>query len=105
MPRRKSTSIFGNRGLLEVLVAVDEAGSTLRAADVLGISQPNVSRAIARLEKIAGTKLFERRPGHRRVSATILGAFAVSRARSILADMQEADDAFNRVRDALDKMG
>ena len=45
---------------VSVLVAVVEAGSFIRAAEALGITQPAVSRAIARLEARIGVRLLDR---------------------------------------------
>jgi DNA-binding transcriptional LysR family regulator len=45
---------------IRVLVAVVEAGSFVRAATTLGITQPAVSRAIARLEARIGVRLLDR---------------------------------------------
>ena len=45
---------------IEVLVAAVEAGSFVRAAESLGITQSGVSRAVARLERRVGVRLFER---------------------------------------------
>jgi DNA-binding transcriptional LysR family regulator len=45
---------------VSVLAAVAEAGSFVRAAETLGITQPAVSRAIARLEARIGVRLLDR---------------------------------------------
>src|SRR5277367_5756680 len=45
---------------VSVLIAVVEAGSFVRAAEALGITQPAVSRAIARLEARIGVRLLDR---------------------------------------------
>jgi DNA-binding transcriptional LysR family regulator len=45
---------------ISVLIAVVEAGSFIRAAEALGITQPAVSRAIARLEARIGVRLLDR---------------------------------------------
>src|SRR5271154_4424219 len=43
-----------------VLIAVVEAGSFVRAAKGLGLTQSGVSRAVARLEDRLGVRLFQR---------------------------------------------
>lgn len=45
---------------LEVLRAVIEAGSFVRAGDALGLTQSAVSRAVARLEHRVGVRMFRR---------------------------------------------
>src|ERR1700753_3442036 len=45
-----------------VLVAVVEAGTFVRAAEALGLTQSGVSRAIARLQEAGGVRLLPRRP-------------------------------------------
>lgn len=52
----------GKDGLdgLGVLRAVVEAGSFLRAGQALGLTQPAVSRAVARLEARVGVRMFQR---------------------------------------------
>lgn len=49
-----------NLALLDAFAAVMQTGSTTRAAELLGISQPAVSRALMRLEDTTRLKLFER---------------------------------------------
>ena len=62
-------------------LAVAKAENFTAAAQELGISQPALSRIIAKLEKIVGEPLFERRP--RGVKLTDLGSFFMSRANQI----------------------
>ncbi len=47
---------------VDVLSAVVEAGSFNRAGAALGLTQPAVSRAIARLEERLGIRIFDRSP-------------------------------------------
>jgi DNA-binding transcriptional LysR family regulator len=49
-----------NLALIETFSAVMKTGSTTKAAAILGISQPAVSRAMRRLEDTTKLKLFER---------------------------------------------
>jgi DNA-binding transcriptional LysR family regulator len=80
---------------LEILRLVIERGTITRVAEDLGVSQPAVSKAIQRLEKGLGFKLFEHRRGrssptheamefYDTVKATLAGASRLAeRAREI----------------------
>ena len=62
----------------------------LAAAETLGIAQPALTRAIARLEKRFGGKLFERLPTG--VRPTPLGAAAAELARGVLREIEAAEE-------------
>jgi DNA-binding transcriptional LysR family regulator len=49
-----------NSRQVELFAAVMKAGSVSRAAELLGVTQPGVSRAIAELERALGFRLFDR---------------------------------------------
>ncbi|QCK84757.1 LysR family transcriptional regulator [Phreatobacter aquaticus] len=49
-----------NHRQLETFAAVMRAGTASRAADILGVTQPAVSRSLAELEKALGFQLFAR---------------------------------------------
>jgi DNA-binding transcriptional LysR family regulator len=68
---------------LEHLVAVCSAGSFSGAAKQLRISQPTLSKSIARLEKQLGLKLFDRSGGSAR--PTVYGHAAAEHAAGLLA--------------------
>ena len=68
---------------LEHLVAVCSAGSFSGAAKQLRISQPTLSKSIARLEKHLGLKLFDRGGGSAR--PTVYGHAAAEHAAMLLA--------------------
>lgn len=68
---------------LDTLVAVVRAGGMRKAAAVLNLSQPAVSKAIAELEGALGLKLLER--GRRGVEPTTFGTALVRRAE-VMAD-------------------
>jgi DNA-binding transcriptional LysR family regulator len=76
---------------LGVFVRAAESGSFSRAARELGLSQPSVSRIIGELETRLGVKLLLRTT--RRISVTDAGALFLDRAREILAELEDAEDA------------
>jgi DNA-binding transcriptional LysR family regulator len=76
---------------LTVFVRAAESGSFSRAARELGLSQPSVSRIIGELESRLGVKLLLRTT--RRITATDGGALFLDRAREILAEIEDAEDA------------
>src|SRR3982751_3044808 len=75
--------------LLPVLVAIHEHGSVSAAAQRLGLSQPRVSTALAKLRHKYGDPLFHR-SGH--------GMKATPRMRALIQPLREAlarmDDTF-----------
>jgi DNA-binding transcriptional LysR family regulator len=76
---------------LTVFVRAAESGSFSRAARELGLSQPSVSRIIGELEARLGVKLLLRTT--RRITVTDAGALFLDRAREILAEIEDAEDA------------
>jgi len=83
---------------LQVFVRAAESGSFSRAARELSLSQPSVSRIIGELEARLGVKLLLRTT--RRITVTDAGALFLDRAREILAEIEDAEDAA-RGRDSL----
>jgi DNA-binding transcriptional LysR family regulator len=76
---------------LAVFVRAAESGSFSRAARELGLSQPSVSRIIGELETRLGVTLLLRTT--RRITVTDAGALFLDRAREILAEIEDAEDA------------
>ena len=76
---------------LTVFVRAAESGSFSRAARELRLSQPSVSRIIGELEARLGVTLLLRTT--RRITVTDAGALFLDRAREILAEMEDAEDA------------
>ncbi|MDE0407604.1 MAG: LysR family transcriptional regulator [Alphaproteobacteria bacterium] len=83
--------MFERRSDLVRLLAVADAQRIVTAADRLAMTQPALSRVIARLEREFGGRLFERVPSG--VRPTRLGAVAVERARRILRETDEGEAA------------
>lgn len=73
---------------LQAMVAVVEQGSFRAAAVTLNISQPALSRRIAKLERALNVQLFERTT--RRVATTLVGREFFSKAQEILDGVQRS---------------
>ena len=76
---------------LSVFTRVAESGSFSRAGRELGLSQPSVSRIIGELEARLGVTLLLRTT--RRITVTDAGALFLDRAREILGQIEDAEDA------------
>lgn len=76
---------------LQVFVRAAESGSFSRAARELSLSQPSVSRIIGELEARLGVTLLMRTT--RRITVTDAGALFLDRAREILSQVEDAEDA------------
>lgn len=71
-----------------VIAAVVESGSFVRAGEALGMTQPGVSRAVARLERRLGVRLFDRTP--RAVALTDEGRRFYEEVRPLLDRIEDA---------------
>jgi len=76
---------------LVAFVRAGETGSFSRVARELGVSQPSISRMVANLEARLGVKLLLRTTRH--VAPTDAGRTFLKRARQILGDLDEAENA------------
>jgi DNA-binding transcriptional LysR family regulator len=76
---------------LELLAAVAETGSFVRAGERVGLTQSGVSRAVARLEGQVGVRLFDRNA--RAVVLTDEGRRFHERVAPLLASLTEAVDS------------
>lgn len=76
---------------MAVFVRVADTGNLSRAARELNLSQPSVTRIVGTLEARLGTKLLLRTT--RSMSLTDAGTLYLERARYLLAEMEEADQA------------
>ena len=79
--RKESGAVMELRVLRYFLAVVREESIT-RAAEVLHISQPTLSRQMAQLEETVGVKLFSR--GTRKISLTNEGILLRRRAEEIV---------------------
>lgn len=75
--------------LLRTFVAVSDAGSFTRAAEMVGRTQSAISLQMKRLEDLAGCSLFER--GSRGVVPTRSGLQLLTHARRVVTLLEEAD--------------
>jgi len=73
---------------LEHFLAVSETQNFTRAAELISLSQPAISRSIQRLEEEFALPLFERQS--RKVTLTEAGEMFLPRARQVLALINEA---------------
>jgi DNA-binding transcriptional LysR family regulator len=78
---------------LELFVQVAETGSLSRAAEALDLSNAAASRHLQALEGRLGARLVERNT--RRLYLTDTGQEFFSRAKTVLADLKDAEDAVN----------
>jgi DNA-binding transcriptional LysR family regulator len=76
---------------MAVFTRVADSGSLSRAARELGLSQPSVSRIVSALEARLGTTLLLRTT--RSIALTDAGALYLERARRLLAEVEEAEQA------------
>jgi len=78
---------------IELFVQVAETGSLSRAAEALGLSNAAASRHLSALEERLSARLVERNT--RRLYLTDTGQEFFTRARAILAELQDAESAVN----------
>ncbi|GLS44236.1 LysR family transcriptional regulator [Methylobacterium brachythecii] len=76
---------------LRLFVEIARTGSFSKGAKAMRLSQPTASRIIALLEEQLGTVLFSR--STRALTLTDPGSAYLARVQSILASLEEADDA------------
>ncbi|OLT11035.1 hypothetical protein BJF79_24790 [Actinomadura sp. CNU-125] len=81
--------------LLRFFVAIIDHGGVTRAAEALYVAQPSVSQALRTLEQRLGVVLFER--VGRGLRLTDAGRELEVRARSVLAEVDEARERVGRV--------
>ena len=95
-PKTGNVAMFERRTDLTRLIAVAETGRIGLAAERCNVTQPTLTRDIARLEARLGGRLFERLPDG--VRLTPLGQTALGHARLILAAACDAKRAVDAAR-------
>ncbi|WP_186419454.1 LysR substrate-binding domain-containing protein [Bosea sp. CS1GBMeth4] len=86
-----------NSRQLETFAAVMKAGTISRAAELLGVTQPGVSRTIAELERSLGFRLFDRI--RNRIVATPEGKLFYTEVEASFLGMDTLRAAAARIRD------
>lgn len=81
---------------LRVFVRIAEAGTFGKAADQLSLPRSTASKLIQDLEQHLGTKLIQRTT--RSITVTPEGAQYYERARRLITDLEEMDDAAGQAR-------
>jgi LysR family hydrogen peroxide-inducible transcriptional activator len=84
---------------LQYVVAVADARSFRRAAELCRVSQPTLSAQVAELEAAIGVRVFDR--DRRKVLVTPTGQEIVTRAKRILVDGNDLIEAAARHKDPL----
>jgi LysR family transcriptional regulator for metE and metH len=74
---------------LHLMLAIEETGSVTRAAELLGLTQPALSRQIREAERRLGTSLYER--VNKRLRLTPAGDCLLQSAKRILRDLDRAE--------------
>jgi DNA-binding transcriptional LysR family regulator len=80
---------------LRYFLAVEETRHFTQAADILGVSQPTLSKQIHSLESTLGAPLFER--VRNAVALTAAGETLLPHARRMIADADAAKDAVQEI--------
>ncbi|MCM2339722.1 LysR family transcriptional regulator [Rhodoferax sp.] len=75
---------------MKTFAAVVDCGSFVQAADALDMSKPAVSRHVAELEQRLGVRLLQRTT--RKLSLTEEGRLFYGRCKTVLADVEVAED-------------
>ena len=83
--------MFERRSDLVRLLTVADAEKIVTAADRLAMTQPALSRVVARLEREFGARLFERLPSG--IRPTRVGVLVIEHARRILRDIEDGEEA------------
>ncbi|MDJ0777341.1 MAG: LysR substrate-binding domain-containing protein [Gammaproteobacteria bacterium] len=85
---------------LAYFVAAGEAGSILRAAENIHVSQPSISNAIAHLEEVFQVQLFIRHHAQG-MSLTTAGGQIMEKAKALLRDAEELRSFAGKLSDRI----
>ena len=83
---------------LEALIRIAEEGSFSRAAKVMCLTQPSITKHVQKLEEIVGSAVVERASGG--VVLTAEGKVVLEYARKIFGKMNEMEERVDLVRDS-----
>ena len=86
--------------VLRYFLTVAREESITKAADVLHITQPTLSRQLAQMEENMGVKLFDR--GTRKITLTNEGLLLRRRAEEILALVDKTEQELTEQEDAVE---
>ncbi len=81
---------------LVLATAIADAGSVVRAAEALHITQPVVTRGLHDLEEIVGVELFDRLP--RGMRPNVYGQSFLDHSRAVLAQLRSAEEQIHLLR-------
>jgi len=81
---------------LQLLVSVADSGSVRRAAEQIGMSQPAATQALADIESLLGTPLFERHVRGMRLTAA--GSAVAPMARNTLSALRASADTVHALQ-------
>ncbi len=78
------------------MVALGMVGNLRRAASMMSLTQPGVTRILQELESTLGAQLFHR--SHTGLTPTTFGLAVIRRARGVLSDLQNINDEVDALR-------
>jgi DNA-binding transcriptional LysR family regulator len=81
---------------IEAFKAVVDCGTVSRAAEMMNVSQPAISKLIAHLEEDAGLRLFDRLKG--RLAPTRRGMRLYEEVERIFAGVRQIENAIETIR-------
>jgi DNA-binding transcriptional LysR family regulator len=81
---------------MQLLVGLDELRHFGRVADMMNVSQPAISKALAEIERGVGLTLFER--GKNGLVPTVYGECLIRLCRSMLHDLNEAGEQLRQLQ-------